>query len=46
MKVRGLVRRFIMKVREKFKVVRVERVMFRKRREKDFVSWKCCVVGL
>lgn len=33
------------KAREKFRVAREERKSPRRRREKDFVRWYCCVVG-
>jgi hypothetical protein len=45
-KLSGLESTPMRKAREKLRVARVERHMPRTRREKDFVSWKCCIVGL
>jgi hypothetical protein len=45
-KVSGLESTPIRKAREKLRVARVDRHIPRTSREKDFVSWKCCNVGL
>ena len=43
---RGVASRPTRKAREKLSVASVDRNMPRRRREKDLISWYCCVDGL